>query len=90
MPRFNPAMAPQTGIMAMRMGAGGPAEGVAPVMQTATTSGWYDAFSCVVLFCCCHFACEGITLIIRISVIAVIDFLTVNDVMMADAFLMML
>lgn len=46
MPRFNPAMAPQTGIMAMRMGAGGPAEGVAPAMQTATTSGWYAVWCC--------------------------------------------
>lgn len=38
-PRFNPAMAPQTGVMAMRMGAGGAAQGAVPAMQTATTSG---------------------------------------------------
>ena len=51
MPRFNPAMAPQMGVMAMRMGAGGVAEGVAPAMQTATTTGENDTFSSVALFC---------------------------------------
>lgn len=39
MPRFNPGMASDTGVMAMRMAAGGPAHGVAPAMQTGTTTG---------------------------------------------------
>ena len=47
MPRFNPALGPQTGVMAMRMGAGGAAEGAVPAMQTATTSGEHDLSSCV-------------------------------------------
>lgn len=54
MPRFNPAMAPQTGVMAMRMGSGGVAEGVAegvtPVMQTAATTGENGVFNPVALF----------------------------------------
>lgn len=43
MPRFNPAMAPDMGVMAMRMGAGGAAQGAAPAMQTGTTTGeaWF-------------------------------------------------
>lgn len=39
MPRFNPAMAPDMGVMAMRMGAGGAAHGAVPAMQTGTTAG---------------------------------------------------
>ena len=39
LPRFNPAMAPQMGVMAMRMGAGGVNQGAAPAMQTGTATG---------------------------------------------------
>ena len=39
LPRFNPTMAPQTGVMAMRMGAGGVNQGAAPAMQTGTATG---------------------------------------------------
>ncbi|KAL3162306.1 hypothetical protein ABBQ32_009993 [Trebouxia sp. C0010 RCD-2024] len=43
MPRFNPAMAPDMGVMAMRMGAGGAAQGAAPAMQTGTTTGGMES-----------------------------------------------
>ena len=39
MPRFNPAMGPQTGVMAMRAGDGGVAKGADPAMQTGTVPG---------------------------------------------------
>ena len=71
MPRFNPAMAPQTGVMAMRMGAGGAAEGVAPAMQTATTSGKHDVFSHVVSVLSSLF-CDVIMIIVIIVFVLII------------------
>lgn len=77
MPRFNPALGPQTGLMAMRMGAGGAAEGAVPAMQTATTSGEHGLSSCVAS------ASSSITIpISSITIMLSIIVMVTNDIIM--------